>query len=205
MSTMNYNIDEFPALNMYKESYDFMMNHPIVKQYKKENKKLKKEIAHLKSMLELTQEHMRMLVSCKKSKRKLTLLHKTSGSISQDVLDEEQIQEPPPSFPEEVREPEPEQSSEVIQTPIDQIQTNIKYIIIENEVEAEEEEVEEEEAEEEEAEVEEEAAEELYEIIINGKTYYYDNKESGNIYEVNDDGEITMEVGIFKNGTPSFY
>jgi len=26
---------------MYKESYDFMMNHPIVKQYKKENKKLK--------------------------------------------------------------------------------------------------------------------------------------------------------------------
>jgi len=67
----------------------------------------------------------------------------------------------------------------------------------EAEVEEAEEEAEEEEPEMEEAE-EEEAAEELYEIIINGKTYYYDNKESGNIYEVNDDGEITMEVGYLK-------
>jgi hypothetical protein len=73
------------------------------------------------------------------------------------------------------------------------------------EEEAEEEEAEEEEAEEEEAE-EEEAEEEESEVIeieIDGKVYYCDGEENGNIYEdVN--GEVGDVVGVIKDGEAQF-
>jgi type IV secretory pathway VirB10-like protein len=78
--------------------------------------------------------------------------------------------------------------------------------------EAEEEEAEEEEAEEEEAEgeeAEEEEAEEeegdgVYEVEINGKSYYVANEIDSIIYEADDEGEITIEAGVYKNGKPVF-
>ena len=72
----------------------------------------------------------------------------------------------------------------------------------EEEEEAEKEEVEEEEAEEEEA-AEEEA--EVYEVNINGKTYYTSNEVNGIIYGVDEDGDVSLEVGKYVNGKPVFY
>jgi hypothetical protein len=79
----------------------------------------------------------------------------------------------------------------------------------EEEVAAEEEEAtEEEEAAEEEEEEEEEAEEEeseVYEIVIKGKTYYIQNEKDGPIYEADENGEISLEVGVYKNGKPTFF
>ena len=100
---------------------------------------------------------------------------------------------------------------------------------LEEVVEVEEEETEEEETEEEETEevveveeeeteevveVEEEETEEVvevegeeedvYEIEINGKTYYVSNEKNSVIYAADEDGEITIEAGVYKNGKPIF-
>ena len=76
------------------------------------------------------------------------------------------------------------------------------------EVEQEEtEEVEQEETEEveqEEEEGEEDAEEDVYEIQINGKTYYVMNETDSIIYEADENGEITIEAGVYKNGKPTF-
>ena len=79
----------------------------------------------------------------------------------------------------------------------------------EEEDEEEEEEAEEEtEAEEEEEEAEEEEedleGEEVIEIEIDGKTFYCDNEENGNIYE-DEDGEVGNIVGEIKDGEATFF
>jgi hypothetical protein len=84
----------------------------------------------------------------------------------------------------------------------------------EEEAEAEEEEEEEAEAEEEEEEEEdsiemqvEEATEEeeVYQIEINGKSYYVQNTTNSIIYEEDETGDISKEVGVYKAGKPHFY
>jgi len=70
----------------------------------------------------------------------------------------------------------------------------------EEEVEAEEEEEEEEVDEEE----EEEEEEEVKEVLINGKTFYASNEIDSIIYDVDENGDISLEVGVFKNGKAKF-
>ena len=70
-------------------------------------------------------------------------------------------------------------------------------------VEEEEEEVVEEEEEGKEAEEEEDA--EVYDIEINGKTYYVQNEKDSPIYEADENGDISMEVGLYKKGIPTFF
>ena len=78
---------------------------------------------------------------------------------------------------------------------------------VEQEEEEEEvEEVEQEEEEEEEVEQEEEEEEdeeEVEEVIINGKSYFTNNKINGTIY-VNDNDDVGDEVGKYVNGKPKF-
>ena len=57
----------------------------------------------------------------------------------------------------------------------------------------------------EEADGAEEEEDEVFEIKIKGKMYYTDDKENGVIYDVDDDGEISVEVGKLTKGKPSFY
>tara|TARA_Y100000022_G_C13202613_1_gene353466 strand:- start:118 stop:819 length:702 start_codon:yes stop_codon:yes gene_type:complete len=45
----------------------------------------------------------------------------------------------------------------------------------------------------------------VFEIEIKGKTYYTDDQENGIIYDVDDEGEISLEVGKLTNGKPTFY
>ena len=86
-------------------------------------------------------------------------------------------------------------------------------VVEEEEVEVvEEEEVEVVEGEEEEVEVvegeegeEEEGDEDVYEIEINGNTYYVSNEKDSVIYAADENGEITIEAGLYKNGKPVFH
>ena len=106
-----------------------------------------------------------------------------------EVEVEEEVEEE--EVEEEVEEEEEEEEEEV-------------------EVEGEEEvevEVEVEVEEEEEVEVEGEEEEEgdgVYEVQINGKSYYVANEIDSIIYEADDEGEITIEAGVYKNGKPVF-
>ena len=105
----------------------------------------------------------------------------------EEVVEEEVVEE-------EVVEEEEEEEEEVV--------------VVEEEEEAEEEVVVSEEEEEEEVVVSEEVVEEeedVYEIQINGKTYYVMNEIDSTIYEADEDGEITIDAGIYKNGTPTFH
>ena len=88
--------------------------------------------------------------------------------------------------------------------------------VVEGEEGEEEEEVEGEDAEEEEVveEEEEEVVEgkeaeeedaEVYDIEINGKTYYVQNEKDSPIYEADENGDISMEVGVYKKGVPTFF
>ena len=49
-----------------------------------------------------------------------------------------------------------------------------------------------------------EEEEDVYEIEINGKTYYVSNEKNSVIYAADEDGEITIEAGVYKNGKPVF-
>jgi hypothetical protein len=46
--------------------------------------------------------------------------------------------------------------------------------------------------------------EEVYEVIIKGKTYYTSNEKSGIIYGVDENGDVSLEVGVYKDGKPIF-
>ena len=53
---------------------------------------------------------------------------------------------------------------------------------------------------------EEEDAEEadVYEVTIKGKTYYVSNEVDSVIYAADENGDISIEAGIYKNGKPVF-
>ena len=44
----------------------------------------------------------------------------------------------------------------------------------------------------------------VFEIIIEGKTYYTDDRVYGTIYDTDENGDICIEVGKFKNGRAVF-
>uniref|UniRef100_A0A6C0ARV2 Uncharacterized protein n=1 Tax=viral metagenome TaxID=1070528 RepID=A0A6C0ARV2_9ZZZZ len=116
---------------------------------------------------------------------------------------------------EEVEEEEEEEEEEAKEKEEDEENEEAKEKEKEEAEEAEEEEEEaseaeaeeEEEAEEDEKEEasEEEAEEEVFEIDINGKTYYTTNQQTGLIYTVSEDDDVGDEVGKFEKGTPVFY
>ena len=60
---------------------------------------------------------------------------------------------------------------------------------------------------EEDEEVEEvEEDEEVEEVEINGKTYYTTNTKNGDIYNIEEDGDISEEpIGKYKKGVPQFF
>ena len=74
--------------------------------------------------------------------------------------------------------------------------------------EEEEAEVTEDAEEEEEEEVTEDAEEEeadVYEVTIKGKSYYVSNEVDSLIYAADENGDISIEAGVYKNGKPTFY
>jgi len=95
-----------------------------------------------------------------------------------------------------------------VETNVEQEETIVEEVLEEEEeevVEQEENIVEEVVEEEEEEVVEEEEQEELYGVIIKGKTYYTTNETDGIIYQLDENEEPTIEVGKYKNGKAKFY
>jgi hypothetical protein len=45
----------------------------------------------------------------------------------------------------------------------------------------------------------------VYEIKINSKTYYVMNEVDSIIYELDSNGDISIEAGKYKSGKPVFY
>jgi len=45
---------------------------------------------------------------------------------------------------------------------------------------------------------------EVVEVNINGKTYYATNEINGIIYDVDENGDVSLEVGVYKNSKPIF-
>jgi YHS domain-containing protein len=132
-----------------------------------------------------------------------------------DVEEEEEVEivdveEEVVEVEEEVVEVEEEEVEEEEVEEEEVVEEEVVEEEVEEEEVVEEEVVEEEVVEEEVVEVEEEEAEEaeeqeVYDIEINGKTYYIQNEKNGPIYEADENGEISMEVGVYKNGKPTFF
>ena len=115
----------------------------------------------------------------------------------------------------EAEEAEAEEEEVVDEVVEEEGQEEEEEEVADDQEEAEEEEEEEvaddqEAEEEEEAEVaddqeEEEEEAEVYEVVIKGKTYYVQNEKDGPIYEADENGDISLEVGVYKNGKPVFF
>jgi len=147
---------------------------------------------------DITQENIRDLLA--RAKTYMTSLFNQAGEV------EEQIDNERPEKAEEAEEGEAEEEEaeeeEAVEEEEEAVEEEEEAEECEVEEEAEECEVEEE-AEEEEAEVEE--ADEVESVMINNKEYYTTNSTNGVIYNVDENGDITDEVGVFKNGVATFY
>ena len=114
---------------------------------------------------------------------------------------------------EEVAADAVEEVEEVEEEEVEEVEEEVEEVAADAVEEEEEEEVEEVEEEEVAADaveeevvdaVEEEEEESVYEITIKGKTYYVTNEVDSIIYVADENGDISEEVGVFKNGKPTF-
>ena len=109
--------------------------------------------------------------------------------VEEEVVEEEVVEEEV----EEVVEEEVEEVEEVVEEEVEEV--------VEEEVEEVVEVVEVVEVEEV---VEEDDSGEVYEITIKGKSYYVMNEKDSIIYDVDENGDVSIEVGVYKNGKPVF-
>ena len=187
--------------DVYKGNYQGMMQLPMVRKLKKENKRLKEQIRILRG-----------------ETQKKSNLYKNIPKKEEEEEEEEDdviIISPPDKVvikiePEEVaKKQEPSivvpNAAVVVVVKEDKKETSkVVYELIEKEEEEEDEEevVEEEEEEVEVVEEEEEVEEEYLEITINGVSYCTCDQENGSIYELTEDGDIGAVKGVYKNGIP---
>lgn len=122
--------------------------------------------------------------------------------VEEDAEEDDQEEEVVDEEAEEVVE---EATEEVVEEAAEEEEEAAAEEADDQEEEEEEaaEEADDQEEEEEVAEEEEEA--EVYETVIKGKTYYIQNEKDGPIYEADENGEISLEVGVYKNGKPTFF
>ncbi len=187
-------------LDTYKTNYDALLELPLVKHLIKENKKLKKQNSKLEKKL------LSVLLGNQDSKKKRLPLYIKQEPTDDVVTDDVVIIEPPVK-PENI-------VYEIVEEEVEEEEEEVVVVVEEEEkvVEEEEKVVEEEEkvVEEEEEVVEvvvveeDEDSGEVYEVVIKGKTYYVMNETDSVIYDVDENGDISLEVGIYKNGKPSF-
>ena len=198
-------------VKFYKKNFDSLAKIPFVRQLLKENERLKKENAELKHTV---------FKLCKKMLEK----EETNTSVDNDEQDDDSCcevvleKEEKENIVYEIEDDEDNEyeinkikvKSECVE---DEEQQDVvveeeegeEVVVEEEEVVVEEEEVVVEEEEEEVVVEEEEEEAEVYEITIQSKTYYVTNEKDSIIYEADASGEISIEAGIYKDGTPTFY
>ena len=173
--------------DVYKGNYQGMMQLPMVRKLKKENKRLKEQIRILRG-----------------ETQKKSNLYKNIPKKEEEEEDDVIIISPPDKVvikiePEEVaKKQEPSivvpNAAVVVVVKEDKKETSkVVYELIEKE---------EEEEDEEEVVEEEEVEEEYLEITINGVSYCTCDQENGSIYELTEDGDIGAVKGVYKNGIP---
>ena len=215
----------------YKTNYQGMMQLPIVRKLKEQNKRLKQQIRALQESLPEPNVKCskRSVLRNSKPDNTLQMTEKLSDSEATKKLEEDSdddvviISDTTSEVvikiekTEEVK-PKNKVVYELIETEkkvLEEVAVEEEEVVVEEvEIEIEEEEeveIEEEEEveveEEEEVEVveEEEEEEEYEEVTINGVDYCTCDKENGSIFELNEDGEIGEEKGIYKNGKPCMH
>lgn len=204
-----------------EDNFYFLQKLPIVLQLTKENKKLKRRVKELKRLVRLISNNLPLFDGSKVEPKR-----KANYDYAEDIEEVEcdcvaaiDIIDVDENLPVEIKQEKKDNIELVIvevQSPVEESQPEAEVEEAEEEEaeEEEEEEVAEEEVEEEEAveeeeeekadEEEEEADEEVYEVIIKGKTYYTSNEKSGVIYGVDENGDVSLEVGVYKDGKPTF-
>ena len=171
---------------MYSESmetFECLKSFPFVQKLIEKNKKLKKEKKDLKRLLKLLTINLKYIAP-------------DMAAATEPMIKKEK-------YSENVK-------MEVVENDINEVEIIDNIVnneIIEIEMEEEEEDNGGEEVEVEEGDnggdspVEEEE-DEVFEIVINKKTYYTDDKQNGTLYDLDEDGEISVEVGKLINGKP---
>lgn len=172
-----------------QKNFEFMLYSPIVEKLQKKLKKMKKENRSLRRILtRIGEEPINVIdLNSDNDEKELDMLHVKGTSIA--------IKEEP----------------HIVYNIEEQEEEEVEY----EEEEEEEYEEEEEEYEEEESEEEEEGGqggespleeeEEVFEVVIDSKTYFTADAENGEIYGVVDEDEVGDAVGMFKNGKARFY
>ena len=216
----------------YKTNYQGMMQLPIVRKLKEQNKRLKQQIRALQESLPEPNVKCskRSVLRNSKSDNTLQMTEKLSDSEAKKKLEEDSdddvviISDTTSEVvikiekTEEVK-PKNKVVYELIETEkkvLEEVAVEEEEVVVEEEEEVEieeeeeveieeEEEVEVEEEEEVEVVEEEEEEEEYEEVTINGVDYCTCDKENGSIFELNEDGEIGEEKGIYKNGKPCMH
>ena len=174
------------------ENFQIVKNLPLVHKLMKKIEKLQRKNKELKQVVKIL-----IKKECPKPKLEKTPTLYENVEIKQEPDDDliEIIEEPNIEF-------------KVID--LEKEEEELESLVDEEEDEEEEEEEEEVEVEEEEEEGdnggespdEEEEEDEVIEVTIKGKTYYTTDEKNGIIYDLDENGDISVEVGKYSNGKP---
>ena len=121
----------------------------------------------------------------------------------EDAVDQEE--EAGEEEEEDAVDQEEEAGEEEEEDAVDQEEEDQEEEVVEEVVEEEDQDAEEEEEVIVDVDQEEEEEAGVYEIVIKGKTYYVSNETDSFIYKEDENGEISMEVGKYVDGKPTFY
>ena len=161
-----------------------LMETPLFKNLFAQNQELEEQVQMLKhNIMYFESTNKKLMRKVNKLERKIES-HKKKKIPIRQVVEERIVKENNEDGVEETKEEEDE--------------------VVVVETEEEEDEVVVVETEEEEEEEEEGAEEDVYEIEINGKTYYVSNEKDSVIYAADENGDISIEAGVYKNGKPIF-
>ena len=213
---LNNHVDKIKTQQkIYIETYNALMNIPVIKQIIEENNKLKKQLNNTdinRHTSEHTVENISLEIKDIVSERKKIL---TSWEKTIQEEEEQEHEVDLQSFtsandhailPEITRQEthdivkiqKVEEKKQEIEAPEEEEEVEVT-----DGAEEEEEEVEVEVTDDDEEE-EEEEEEELEEVVINGKSYYTSDTDNGEIYDITDDGDIGDLVGNYKQGKTIF-
>jgi len=207
----------------YEENFQGILKLPVVLRLKRKNARLTKELRELEKKYQDLLEKFAGIRVVPPSKEPVKIKEepKTEEIVVCDQAKEnedeeeleivvcDQIKNNIQIVLEEVEEEDISEGQEDISEAEEDISEAVEEVEAEDISEAVEEGEEEEDTseavEEGEAEDTSEAEEaEVYEVTINKKTYYVTNETDSIIYDLDENGDISVEVGKYKNGKPVF-
>ena len=200
------------------ENYQYLLGLPIVSDLLRENKKLRKRNKELKRLVRLIGNNMSLLTKREKNARaevdvsddedEVRIIEIKKENVVVDVTEDEPniAYEIVEDETEEEEEEEEEAEEEAEESPAEEADESGGVRGDESPAEETAEEADEsgglEETRGDESPAEEE---EVYEVTINGKSYYTTNETSGAIYGLDENGDVSLEVGVYKAGKPTFF